>query len=49
VAGAALLISAAITLGLDGYAPYMLGSMPVSTWLLGGVGVALLITGLARR
>jgi ubiquinone biosynthesis protein len=49
VAGAALLISAAVTLGLDGYAPHMLGSMPISTWVLGGLGAALLITGLARR
>ncbi len=49
VAGAALLISAAITLGLDGYGPQMIGGMPLSSWLLGGVGAILLIAGIARR
>ncbi len=43
ITGAALMISAAIILGLDSYAPQMLGSAPLLTWLLGGAGAFLLI------
>jgi ubiquinone biosynthesis protein len=43
ITGAALVISAAIILGLDSYAPRMLGSAPLLTWLLGGMGTFLLI------
>jgi ubiquinone biosynthesis protein len=43
ITGAALVISAAIILGLDSYAPRMLGSAPLLTWLLGGMGAFLLI------
>jgi ubiquinone biosynthesis protein len=43
ITGAALLISAAIILGLDGYTPNMFGNAPIITWLLGGVGAYLLI------
>ncbi len=49
IAGAALLISAAINLGLDNYAPRMLGSMPVSSWVLGLSGAVLLIAAYLRR
>lgn len=41
--GAALIISAAVLLGLDGYHPTMLGDAPLLTWILGGLGVLLLI------
>lgn len=41
--GAAFIISAAVIKGLDGYAPMMIGNAPVLTWLLGGIGVLLLI------
>ena len=43
ITGAALLISAAIILGLDGYTPNMFGHAPIITWLLGGAGAYLLI------
>ncbi len=41
--GAALLLAAAILAALDGYAPLMLHNVPVSTWVLGGLGVLLLM------
>ncbi len=43
IAGAALIIGSMILLGLDGYAPSMLGDMPLGTWLLGGVGAWLFV------
>jgi ubiquinone biosynthesis protein len=43
ITGAALVISAAILLGLDGYAPNMFGNAPILTWLLGIAGAYLLI------
>ena len=43
ITGAALMISAAVILGLDGYTPNMFGNAPILTWLLGGAGVYLLI------
>lgn len=43
ITGAALVISAAIILGLDSYAPSMFGNAPVLTWLLGGAGAYLLV------
>ncbi len=43
IVAAALLISAAVIHALDGYAPLMLGNAPLLTWLLGGVGVLLLV------
>jgi len=39
IIGAALIVSAAVLKGLDGYAPAMLAGVPLGTWLLGGVGV----------
>ena len=44
IAAAALIVSAAVVYGLDGYAPLMLGGAPVLTWLLGGTGLLLLLT-----
>jgi ubiquinone biosynthesis protein len=43
ITGAALMISAAVILGLDGYSPNMFGNAPILTWLLGGAGAYLLI------
>lgn len=43
IVGGSLILSAAVVLGLDGYAPSMLGGAPVVTWLLGGMGVVLVI------
>jgi len=43
IVGAALLVSAALVYGLDGYQPTMLWSAPLMTWLLGILGVTLLL------
>ncbi|MEO7558381.1 MAG: ubiquinone biosynthesis regulatory protein kinase UbiB [Gammaproteobacteria bacterium] len=43
IIGAALIISAAIIKGLDGYAPVMLGNAPALSWALGGIGALILI------
>jgi len=43
IIGAALLISAAVIYGLDGYTPLMVGGAPLLTWLLGGLAVLLLV------
>lgn len=42
IVGGALIVSAAAILGLDGYAPSMLGGAPVMTWTLGTMGAVLL-------
>lgn len=38
VIGAALIVSAALIYGLDGYRPAMILNAPTLTWLLGGLG-----------
>jgi ubiquinone biosynthesis protein len=43
VVGAALLVSASILLGLDGIRPQMVAGAPPLTWLLGGIGLLLLV------
>jgi ubiquinone biosynthesis protein len=43
IIGAALLISAATLLALDGYVPRMLGHAPLLTWILGGLGALLIL------
>ena len=43
VVGTGMVVAAAVLLGLDGYAPEMLGPAPIGTWLLGGVGLALIL------
>ncbi|MDZ7752047.1 MAG: ubiquinone biosynthesis regulatory protein kinase UbiB [Gammaproteobacteria bacterium] len=43
IIGTGLVLSAAVLLGLDGYAPPMLGPAPIGTWVLGGLGVFLLL------
>lgn len=43
IVGAAFIIGAMILLGLDGYAPQMVGDAPLGTWLLGGIGTWLLV------
>ncbi len=43
VVGSALMISAAILLGLDGYSPSMVGDAPLMSWLLGGAGFLVLL------
>ncbi len=48
ITGGSLLISAAILLGLDGFSPLMLKGAPVTSWVLGGLGVVLLLRALNR-
>ncbi|TPW09509.1 MAG: ubiquinone biosynthesis protein [Halothiobacillaceae bacterium] len=43
IIGASLFVGAAIILGLDGYAPTMVGQAPLLTWLLAGFGLVLLV------
>lgn len=43
VMGSACLVGAAVILGLDGFAPSMVGSAPVGTWLLGALGLGFVI------
>jgi len=43
IVGAAFIISAAVIKGLDGNFPVMLGNAPLLSWILGGVGVYILI------
>lgn len=42
--GAALIISAALIMGLDGLHPTMLGEAPLLSWILGGLGVVVLLS-----
>ena len=39
IVGGALLISAAVIYGLDGYTPAMLAGAPLLSWMLGGLAV----------
>jgi ubiquinone biosynthesis protein len=48
MAGAAFLIGAAIIKGLDGYAPTMLGGLPIMSWVFGIWGLLLLYISLTR-
>ena len=49
VVGAALVIGATVLLGLDGFSPLMIGSVPVMTWVLGGLGTYLILAALPRN
>lgn len=49
ITGAALILSGAIIMGLDGYTPAMLAGVPLATWLLGGIGVLLALGALFSR
>jgi ubiquinone biosynthesis protein len=43
ITGGAMLVSAALIYGLDGYTPQMLGGAPLLAWVLGGGAIALLL------
>lgn len=43
VIGGACLVGAAVIIGLDGFAPSMVGPAPVGTWLLGALGLGFVI------
>ncbi len=46
VVGAALILSATALLGLDGYSPRMIAGAPLLTWVLGALGVYLVLAAL---
>ncbi len=48
IVGAALIISAAVILGLDGFSPMMLGDAPLVTWVLVVLGALFLYSGRPR-
>ncbi|MCP4041418.1 MAG: hypothetical protein GY731_05580 [Gammaproteobacteria bacterium] len=43
IIGASLVISAAILLGLDGFSPNMVFGLPFGSWLMGGLGMVILM------
>jgi ubiquinone biosynthesis protein len=49
LAGAAMLVGAAVIKGLDGYAPTMLGQLPLLSWVFGIWGAALLFISLNNK
>lgn len=48
VAGAAFIVGAAVLKGLDGYAPTMIGGLPILSWILGIWGGLLMYFSLSR-
>lgn len=42
ILGGSLIISGAVIMGLDGYAPKMVGGAPIATWVLGAIGAIIL-------
>ncbi|MDH5593122.1 MAG: ubiquinone biosynthesis regulatory protein kinase UbiB [Gammaproteobacteria bacterium] len=44
ITGTGLIVSSAILLALDGFAPLMLGNAPLVSWLLGGLGATILLS-----
>ena len=49
IVGAALLVSAAVIYGLDGFTPPMWGRIPVATWVLGALGAFLLAVAVSEE
>jgi ubiquinone biosynthesis protein len=49
VVGAAFILSAAALLGLDGFSPRIIAGAPLMTWLLGGLGVYLVLAAWPRE
>ncbi len=46
IVGGALLLSTAVLLGLDGYAPQMVGEAPLTAWITGSLGLVFLVSAL---
>ncbi len=49
VIGASMVIGAAALLGLDGFSPIMIGSVPLMTWVLGVLGTYFILVALPRN
>jgi len=43
IVGSSLIISAGVIFALDGFSKFMIEDIPLATWILGGIGVAMLI------
>ncbi len=43
IVGGSLLVSATLLAAFDGYAKVMLGNLPLFSWILGGIGIAILL------
>jgi ubiquinone biosynthesis protein len=43
ILGGSLILSATILSALDGYAKIMVGNLPLYSWILGSIGVAVLL------
>jgi ubiquinone biosynthesis protein len=43
ITGAALLVGGAVTYGLDGYQPALIAGAPILSWVMGSIGVLLLV------
>lgn len=43
IVGGALIVSAAVIVGLDGYSPHMWGNAPASAWILAGLGTLIVL------
>ncbi len=48
ITGGSLVVSAAILAALDGYSPIMLGHLPLSAWILGSLGLVVLLAAWPR-
>ncbi len=44
IIGATLIMSAALFVALDGYHPTMIGQLPLLTWVLGGLGILIILS-----
>ncbi len=49
ILGSALIISASLVYGLDGHSPRMAYGAPILTWILGGLGIAILFSNRPNR
>ncbi len=49
VVASGCIVAAAVLLGLDGYSPVMLASVPLGVWVLGGIALVLLAAVLRER
>ncbi len=49
MSGATLVLAAVLLAGVEPLAAYMLGPLPIATWVIGGTGVLMMIYGLLKR
>ena len=44
ITGAAFLLGSAVTYGLDGYQPLIVAGASIISWMMGGIGLFMLVT-----